>query len=233
MKPHTMPETEFVVRHFVENDCEVTTVVIDPADAQQTLYGTVTHHGRLVGSYYCVDIMRQRGWRIVTADGEHLSLDGVELCPPSEGDAVIVLTTILTGHNQREIDQRLRAATRKNIEDADVLGPVADEFLRRANMILAEAPTRTALSPYVRDAVSALLATTYRYDGERRITTDDMTWANTRGGRLHVIEHADGSVTFTKAHRDECPFITSSGTHECDDECDVEDPADTRRLLGR
>jgi hypothetical protein len=67
--------------------------------------------------------------------------------------------------------------------------------------------------------VSALLATTYRYDGEHRITPDDMAWATTHGGRLRVIEHDDGSVTFTKAHRDECPFITSAGTQDCDDEC--------------
>lgn len=112
MTPHAVPEIEFVVRRFVENDCEVTTVVIDPADAQQTLYGTVTHHGRLIGSYHCTDLVRQRGWRIVTATGEYLSLDGVELRPPWEGDAVIVLTTILTGHDQDEIDQRLRDATR-------------------------------------------------------------------------------------------------------------------------
>jgi hypothetical protein len=112
MTPHTVPETEFVVRRFVENDCEVTTVVIDPADAQQTLYGTVSHHGRLVGSYYCMDIVRQSGWRIVTAKGEYLCLDGVEVRPRWEGEAVLVLTTILTGHDHREIDQRLRDATR-------------------------------------------------------------------------------------------------------------------------
>ena len=81
MTPHTVPETEFVVRRFTENDCEVTTVVIDPADAQQTFYGAVTHDGRLVGSDYCVDIARQRGWRIVTAGGEHLNLDGIEVRP--------------------------------------------------------------------------------------------------------------------------------------------------------
>jgi hypothetical protein len=47
------------------------------------------------------------------------------------------------------------------------------------------------------------------------------------------LGHADGSVTFTKAHRDECPFITGSGTQDCDDECDVDDPTDARQRLGR
>ena len=112
MTPNTAPETEFVVRRFTEDDCEVTTVVIDPADAQQTLYGTVTHNGRLVGSYHCTDLVRQQGWRIVTATGEYLNLDGVELRPPWEGDAVWVLTRILTGHEQDEIDRQLRAGTR-------------------------------------------------------------------------------------------------------------------------
>lgn len=124
-------------------------------------------------------------------------------------------------------------APRKDVDAAAVLGPVADQLLRRAAAILAPAPTPPALSDHVLDAVSALLATTYRYDGEHRLTPDDMTWATTHGGRLHIIEHADGSVTFTKAHRDECPFITSSGTHDCDGECDVEDPIDARRRLGR
>ena len=124
-------------------------------------------------------------------------------------------------------------APRNDVDAAAVLGPVADQLLRRAATILAPAPTPAALSDHVLDAVSALLATTYRYDGEHRITSDDMAWATTHGGRLHIIEHADGSVTFTKAHRDECPFVTSSGTQDCDDECDVEDPTDARRRRGR
>lgn len=119
----------------------------------------------------------------------------------------------------------------KNLDAAAILSPVADDLLGRATTVLAPAPP--TLSPHVLDAVSALLATTYRYDGERRIDPDEIEWATTRGGRLHVIEHADGSVTFTKAHRDECPFITSSGTQDCDDECYVEDPADAQRRLGR
>ena len=120
---------------------------------------------------------------------------------------------------------------RTDVDVAAVLGPVADQLLRRAAAILAPAPT--VLSSHVLDAVSALLATTYGYDGERRLTPDDMSWANTHGGRLHVIEHADGSVTFSKEHRDECPFITSSGTQGCDDECYFEHPADAQRRLGQ
>ncbi|MEV6602759.1 hypothetical protein [Kutzneria sp. NPDC051319] len=119
------------------------------------------------------------------------------------------------------------------VDPAAVLGPVADQLLRRAATILAPVSTTPTLSPHVLDAVGALVATTYRYDGEQRITPDDMAWATTHGGRLHVIEHDDGSVTFTKAHRDQCPFITSSATQDCDGECDVEDPADAQRRLGR
>jgi len=118
-----------------------------------------------------------------------------------------------------------------HVDAVAVLGPVADELLRRAATVLSPAPP--TFSPHVLDAVSALLATTYRYDGERRIDPDEIEWATTRGGRLHIIEHDDGGVTFTKAHRDECPFITSSGTQDCDDECDVEDPADAQRRLGQ
>ncbi len=117
-----------------------------------------------------------------------------------------------------------------HVDAAAVLGPVADELLRRAATVLAPTPT---LSAHVLDAVSALLATAYRYDGEQRITPDDMSWASTHGGRLHIIEHADGSVTFTKAHREECAFITSSGTQDCDDECDVCYFADAQRRLGQ
>jgi hypothetical protein len=77
-------------------------------------------------------------------------------------------------------------------------------------------------------AVSALLATTYGFDAERRIDPNSIAWAHTHGGALHLIEHPDGCVTFTKAHRDICPFITSSGTEDCDDECAFECPVDVR-----
>ncbi|KAA2253297.1 hypothetical protein F0L68_33340 [Solihabitans fulvus] len=107
---HHVPET--VVRRFTDNSCAVTTVVADPADAQQVLYGTVTRDGVLVGSYYCADRVRQTDWRIVTADGDHLTLDDRPVNPVSEPAAVLVLTTVLTGHDQREIQQQLRDATR-------------------------------------------------------------------------------------------------------------------------
>jgi hypothetical protein len=79
-------------------------------------------------------------------------------------------------------------------------------------------------------AVSALLTTTYGYNAERRITPDEIEWSMTYGGALHIIEHADGAVTFTKEHRNECPFITSAGAQECDDGCYFDHPADRQRL---
>jgi hypothetical protein len=120
---------------------------------------------------------------------------------------------------------------RTEIDAAVALGPVADQLLRRAVTILAPAPTTPTLSPRLLDAVSALLATTYGCDGERRLAPDDMIWARNHGGTLHVIEHHDGSVTLTKAHRDECPFLASSGTQDCDDECHFQHPAEAQRQL--
>jgi hypothetical protein len=110
MTPYKVPET--VIRRFTENGCEVTAIVADPADAQQTLYGTVTRDGALVGSYYCADRVRQSDWHIVTALGVPLTLDGKPVNPVSEGAAVIVLTTILTSRDSFEVEQRLRDATR-------------------------------------------------------------------------------------------------------------------------
>ncbi len=66
------PLPEIVVRRFVENGCTVTGVVIDPADAQQMLYGVVTRpDGTLAGTYYPADTVRGDHWRVVTADGTH------------------------------------------------------------------------------------------------------------------------------------------------------------------
>jgi hypothetical protein len=113
-----------------------------------------------------------------------------------------------------------------------VLSPIADRLLHRAADILTAPPTTPELSPRVHDAVSALLAGAYGYDGERRIDPDDIAWAQTHGGTLHILEHPDGTVTFTKQHRDDCPFITSTGTQECDDECDFPHPADTKQRVG-
>lgn len=111
MTTHNPHEAEVVARSFTENGCEVTSIIYDPADAQQILYGTVTRDGVLVGSYYCADRIRQRDWRIATADGHDLTVDGTPVRPLDAGSAVIVLTTILTAPNH-EIDQRLRDATR-------------------------------------------------------------------------------------------------------------------------
>ncbi|WP_431879450.1 hypothetical protein [Amycolatopsis sacchari] len=80
------PDTEIVVRTFTENGCIITAVIADPADAQQTLYGTVTRDGLLVGSYYCADRVWQRDWRIVVPGNQ-------QICLGSEGEAVYVLTT--------------------------------------------------------------------------------------------------------------------------------------------
>jgi hypothetical protein len=88
--PHEVFET--VVRRFHDNGCEVTSVVADPADAQQVLYGTVTRDGVLIGSYYCTDRARQSGWRVVTARGEQVSLNGETTELRYEGDAVLLLT---------------------------------------------------------------------------------------------------------------------------------------------
>jgi hypothetical protein len=72
-------------------------VVSDPPllndDAHHTLYGTVTRNGVLVGSYYCADRLRQSDWRIITADGHHVSLDSPPTSPVSESVAVTALTT--------------------------------------------------------------------------------------------------------------------------------------------
>lgn len=110
MTPYEVPET--VVRRFTENGCKVIAIVADPADAQQTLYGTVTRNGALVGSYYCADRVRQSDWHIVTADGHHVTLDGPPAHPVSEGAAIVMLTTILTARDSCEVEQRLRDATR-------------------------------------------------------------------------------------------------------------------------
>ncbi|MBW4717352.1 hypothetical protein [Saccharothrix obliqua] len=54
----------------------MTSIVADPSDAQQILYGTVTRQGVLVGSYYCADRLLQQDWRVITADAHHLTYRG-------------------------------------------------------------------------------------------------------------------------------------------------------------
>jgi hypothetical protein len=103
----------------------------------------------------------------------------------------------------------------EHVDAALVLGPIADRVLNGAATILALPSTTPTLSAHILDAVSALLATTYGYDGERRVDPDEIEWARTRAGRLHMIEHHNGSVTFSKRHRDDCVFITSAGEHDC------------------
>ena len=90
MSPHET--VEIIIRTFHDNGCVVTTVVADPADAQQVLYGTVTRDGVLVGSYYCTDRARQSGWRVVTANGEHVASHGHTAELDHVGDAVYLLT---------------------------------------------------------------------------------------------------------------------------------------------
>jgi hypothetical protein len=92
MPPHEV--AEIVIRTFRDNGCLVTSVVADPADAQQVLYGTVTRDGVLVGSYYCTDRPRQSGWRVVAANGEHVTLDGQVTDLKYAGDAVYLLTRL-------------------------------------------------------------------------------------------------------------------------------------------
>lgn len=113
MTPHHTPEAEIVTRRFTENGCEVTAIVADPADAQQTFYGTVTRDGVLVGSYYCVDRVRQSDWRVVTALGLSLTLDGQPVHPVSEGAAIHILTTVLTARDSFEAERPLREAARR------------------------------------------------------------------------------------------------------------------------
>ncbi|WIV60895.1 hypothetical protein [Amycolatopsis nalaikhensis] len=121
-----------------------------------------------------------------------------------------------------------------DIDDpARFLSPVTERLLQRAATILATPPSTHTISPHLHGAISALLATSYGYDAEHRIDPDDITWAYTHGGALHIIEHPDGSVTFTKHHREDCPFITSRGAQECDEDCYFPHPADAERAPGR
>jgi hypothetical protein len=114
-------------------------------------------------------------------------------------------------------------------DPARFLGPVTERLLQRAAAILSAPPTTRTISPHLHGAISALLATSYGFDAERLIEPDEITWAYTHGGALHIMEHPDGSVTFTKHHRDDCPFITSAGVRDCDEDCFFEHPADAKR----
>ncbi|EWC64550.1 hypothetical protein UO65_0157 [Actinokineospora spheciospongiae] len=124
-------------------------------------------------------------------------------------------------HDTPNATSRVAAA-----DPARFLRPVTDPLLRRAATILASPPTTTTISPHLHGAIAALLATSHGYNAEYHIDPDDITWAHTHGGALHIIEHPDGSVVFTKAHRPNCPFITSAGSSDCDEDCYFPHPAD-------
>jgi hypothetical protein len=102
---------------------------------------------------------------------------------------------------------------RPTLHTAAELGAIAEQLLHRAAEILT--PPTEPLPPHVLDAVSALLATTRRYDGEHHITAEEITWAQDNGGPLHILTHQDGSVTLTKAHLATCRFLTSNGAQNC------------------
>ncbi|WP_237774725.1 hypothetical protein [Actinosynnema sp. ALI-1.44] len=137
--------------------------------------------------------------------------------------AVAEMLTDQTGLGQprRRRPQQLvvRHPPSVDIDAAAVLGPLAERLLHRAAEILAAPPPTVTLSPHLYRAVSALLATSSGYKAECRIDPNDITWATDNGGTLHIFEHPDGGVTFTKAHRDECPFLADKGGQDCDDEC--------------
>lgn len=106
MSPHKAVET--VVRNFHENGCQVTSVIADPADAQQVLYGTVSRDGVLIGSYYCTDQARQSGWRVVIANGDHLTYNGTAVSFADHGDALYLLTVLVSGDDPDEVQRHIR-----------------------------------------------------------------------------------------------------------------------------
>jgi hypothetical protein len=111
-----------------------------------------------------------------------------------------------------------------DVNAAAVLDPLAERLLQRAAEILAAPPPIVTLSPHLYRAVSALLATSSGFNAECRIDPNDIAWATNHGGALRIFEHSDGGVTFTKAHRDECPYMASKGGQDCDDECYLDLP---------
>ncbi|MEU4252463.1 hypothetical protein AB0F15_34175 [Amycolatopsis sp. NPDC026612] len=116
-----------------------------------------------------------------------------------------------------------------DVQVVATLGELAEVLLRRAAGMLAVQPATRTISPHVNGAISALLATSYGFDGEKRVEPDDIVWAYDHGGALYVLEHPDGSVTFTKAHREGCPFVISAGAQDCDDDCCFPHPAEVGR----
>ncbi|MFI5593678.1 hypothetical protein ACIA5G_52250 [Amycolatopsis sp. NPDC051758] len=84
------PLPDIVVRKSAANGCTITAVIVDPADAQMTLYGTVARDidGGFVGSFYAADTVCGDQWRIVAADGTHYHAN-------SEAEAVATLAHTL------------------------------------------------------------------------------------------------------------------------------------------
>jgi hypothetical protein len=105
------------------------------------------------------------------------------------------------------------------VDAAGVLRRIVKKLLIEAGRILATQPITQTLSVHLCRAINALLATTCGPDGEVSLDPNKIVSASEKGGTLHVVEHWDGTVTFTKAHRSQCPFITSAGAQRCDGEC--------------
>ncbi|PPK63379.1 hypothetical protein V5P93_002348 [Actinokineospora auranticolor] len=104
-------------RHTEDGGYEVTAIVFDPADAQQTWYGHVTRHGVLIGTYFCADRVRQRDWHIVTSEGVHIVLDSPDIHPIGENIAVMVLTGLRDG-SDAEIDRWADEMTRRIADES-------------------------------------------------------------------------------------------------------------------
>ncbi|GAA2975869.1 hypothetical protein [Actinokineospora diospyrosa] len=111
--PEAPDDRYFAARSFTEDGgCEVTAIVFDPEDAQQTWYGYVTRHGVLIGSFFCADRVRQRDWHIVTSEGVHIVLDSPDIHPIGESVAVMVLTGLRDG-SDAEVDRWADEMTRR------------------------------------------------------------------------------------------------------------------------
>ncbi|MEU7474352.1 hypothetical protein AB0A63_00095 [Lentzea sp. NPDC042327] len=110
----------------------------------------------------------------------------------------------------------------KHINVKTELEPLADHLMQRVKTILV----KTIILPeHVLDVVGALLAVAYGSTGEHVITPDDIRWAKANGGPFRVIDRPDGSVLLTKAHRYDCPLLTSECDVPCDGKCQTTHPA--------
>lgn len=96
------------------------------------------------------------------------------------------------------------------------LGDVADDLIRRVTAII---PSNTTVPQQTLDVVGALLDHAYGSTGEHLITADDVRWAKGHGGPFRFLHRPDGSVLLTKAHRYDCPLLTTAGAEKCDSLC--------------